>query len=613
MPLKKHHTAKTITTPFAALAVIIFCTHLAAAAVLSVPTMSVDELKPGMEGYGLTVLQGAEPVKMPVRIIGVLKKANAGGDLILARLLGEEYEHIGVAAGMSGSPIYIDGKLIGALSYGWSFTKDPICGITPIADMARHLDEPDSPPVRRASAHFLWPSDGSRPTPDSQLKSLLGGGPPATFYTLPVRHSEIGDGELIPIATPITVSGFTPTARTILQNLLERESGAPVVVGGASGSAGPDPAADNLQPGSTISIPLMIGDMEAAAIGTVTYRDGDTILAFGHPMFNDGASELPMGGGVIHHVMAGIASSFKMGDPTSILGTLVLDKQFAIKCKLGEAPAMVPVTVTVRESETGAEVVSRMQIVNNENITVPLMYSALYNTVARLTGDSGKASAHVNISARIKDYPQTINFKDMYFSQDLFFIDALGPLAALNYNPFKRIEFESVDIVMTIEREVHMDYILGVSMDRDRVHPGDEVTLNVLMQHFNGSTDIMPVHVSIPDDAPLGAYRFLVISGMERGPIEEAPHETFEQYVETIRDWCPNNSLVIITYYPEKAPAVGGYELMNTPASMRDSVFMGNYSGLLLLDKQDRLLVPTENIIVGQQVISFFLESELQQ
>lgn len=615
MLLKKHHTATRIIAPFAALVVIfILSARLAAAAVLNVPTMSVDELEPGMEGYGLTVIQGAAPVKMPVRIIGVLRKTNAGGDLILARLLGEEYEHIGVAAGMSGSPIYIDGKLIGALSYGWSFTKDPICGITPIADMARLLDDPGAAAAtaRRGSAHFSWPGAGAQPSTDSQIEKLFRGDAPAQFNTVPVRHSEIGAGELVPIATPLSVTGFTPAARTFLQNLLEHETGAPVVMGGGAGSAGPNPVADNLQAGSTLSIPLMIGDMEAAAIGTVTYRDGDTFLAFGHPMFNNGATKLPIGGGVIQHVIANIASSFKMGDPTSILGTLVLDKQFAIKGVLGEAPAMVPVTVTVREAETGAEIVSHVQIVNNEDLIVPLMYAAVYNTVARLTGDSGRASAHVSIAARIKDFPQPITFSDMYFSPDLFFIDALAPLASLNYNPFKLIEFESVDVTMTIEREIRVDYITGLSMDRDRVHPGDEVSLNVHLRHYDGATDMTAVRVMIPDNALPGIYRFLAVSGMERGPISEAPHETFEQYVETIHSWCPNNSFVIITYYPEKAPAVGGYELMNTPSSMRDSVFMGNYSGVLLLDKQDRLLVPTENVMVGQQTITFFVEPESQ-
>ena len=272
------------------------------------PVMPSDQVLPGMKGYGLTVMSGTEPKQFGIEIIGTLRKANSGGDIILGRMIGEDVEHTGPAAGMSGSPIYIDGKLIGALAWAWPLSKDPICGITPIGDM---LSIKANKAVEAADA-------GTEPAPfRSVIAAAAGTLPPQAAYALnspgttpavPFDLPALGAGELRPVATPVSASGFTESSRAMLKRLFENNFASPVTIaGGVTGGAGdyaPDPSADELRPGSVLTVPLVWGDFEVAVLGTVSYRDGDTVLAFGHPMFNEGPLSMPMAGGRVHHIMA---------------------------------------------------------------------------------------------------------------------------------------------------------------------------------------------------------------------------------------------------------------------------------------------------------------------
>jgi len=587
------------------------CLLFAARAMGATPAVSimpVSELTPGMEGVALTVMQGGMPEEMPVRILGVLRKGNSGGDLIIGRLLGEKFEHTGVAAGMSGSPVYIDGKLVGAVGYAWSFSKDPICGITPIEDMLTTIDA--SQAWRENESH----SSAGTPVTNETLEALASGQTPGRAWEpLHVDLPDVGSGEMAPIATPVMVSGFNERGRRFLEGALEQAMGAPVTVaGGGSESADGIPGARDLGPGHVLSVTLMNGDMEAAAIGTVTYRDGDILLGFGHPMFNWGKVSVPMGGGVIHHVMASSMNSFKMGDPTQVIGTLVHDGQFAVMARLDRKDGpMVPATITVRESETGREKTIHVNVFNHKDFMSSMLYSALYNAVSQLTGDMGEATARVRIRIGIEDWPEPLEFEDMYYSSDLFFIGAFEFLSAINNNPFREVKVTSVDVSMDISREKRLAEIKSVTLGQDRIHPGDTVTLNVEVDPYDGPPEILRVPVSIPQDAAPGMYKLMAMSGVERGPMSDVLPVNFEQYIRFLKMWAPNNSLVVMTVYPEKAPAVRGEELMEMPASLRDAMLMAsNYSGVMAIDKQDRMVVPTDRILMGAAVVPIFVEKK---
>ena len=250
-------------------------------------TLPVDSVRAGMTGYGLTVFHGTTIDSFPVTILGVLKGNRPSADLILARGSGDFLERTGIIAGMSGSPVYIGGRLIGAISYTWAFTKDPVAGITPIGEMLGSLRS--------------WPEEklGSS---DARYGAL--DLPPGDTSPLP--------GEAHPIATPLAFSGFTPEALRYLDPWLKDHGFVSAPGGGAPGGG----SCDSLVPGAAVGVELVRGDMSATAIGTVTYRDGSRVLAFGHPFYALGRVKLPMTAATIHTIFASQQISTKVGSAT---------------------------------------------------------------------------------------------------------------------------------------------------------------------------------------------------------------------------------------------------------------------------------------------------------
>ena len=213
------------------------------------------------------------------------------------------------------------------------------------------------------------------------------------------------------------------------------------------------------------------------------------------------------------------------------------------------------------------------------------------------------------LSIKLKQWPETLVYEEMYYSQDLFFIGALDHLSALVRNPFQKVTVESVDVFMEIERTRNLAEIKSASLAQDRVYPGDTVTVNVEVDPFEGPSHIVQATVALPMDAAPGVYKIVVMSGVERGPLSDVPPVNFEQFIRYLGNWAPNNSMVLLTIYPEKAPAVAGEELMEMPTTLRDTMLLGsNYSGVAVIDKQDRKVVPWDTILVGNAVVPVFVE-----
>src|SRR5579883_3055694 len=277
-------------------------------------TIPLTEIKPGMTGYGLTVFQGTRPERFAVKVIGILHNFLPQQDIILIESDDERLKHSGIVAGMSGSPIYLIGpdgdRLAGALAYGWHFAKDPIAGVTPIGSMLAELERPlrgrEHTPVAEAAndARFR-----ERTTPNLVAASAPDPSSPS----------------LVPAAVPLSLSGFAAPAFEELTKWLAPYHVTPLAAGGAAPAHADGPT--RFEPGSSISVDLIRGDMSATATGTVTWVDGDKVLAFGHPMFNLGEIYLPISTAEVHTVLSAVSSSFKIASPLRELGTLVQDRQ----------------------------------------------------------------------------------------------------------------------------------------------------------------------------------------------------------------------------------------------------------------------------------------------
>ena len=359
--------------------------------------MTVDELRPGMTGYGLTVFEGTKPERFGVEIISVLRNYDPQADMILIRCSGHNLEKTGIAAGMSGSPIYIDDKLIGALAYGWRFSVEPIAGVQPIERMLANSGlRADLPPPRQEVL------------PEAQAR----GGPAAPagrstrpFAALAQRQSAFArlagkaraagpvpgkpaagsadrraGGALAPLAVPLVVSGGSQAAMDYLTDRLKGTGFVPVRSGGAGGQD-PRTGQARMEPGATLTIPLLAGDMDAAVLGTVTTVIGDRVLAFGHPMWGEGPVNLPMATGVVHAFIPSIAESFKMGSAGKVIGAVRRDESASICGVIGQEPYMTPMTVRVKHW-TGVEKTYHYRVVDEWYFSARMTGGALIASIA---------------------------------------------------------------------------------------------------------------------------------------------------------------------------------------------------------------------------------------
>ncbi|MGH9462147.1 MAG: SpoIVB peptidase S55 domain-containing protein [Vicinamibacteria bacterium] len=332
------------------------------AAPLAVETLPVDAIEPGMVGEGHTVFDGERVETFKATILGVLRNYGPNQDLILAKLEGGPLSETGVIAGMSGSPVYIGGKLVGAVSYSFPFSKEAIAGITPIGEM---IDATATPARRQRAARLEFPV-----TPE-RLRDIA----PAGLRSVAIQGTSMTGvnglqpylGKLLsPIATPASINGFLPETFDIAAPLL-RALGMEPLLGGAmaphrtlqsgAGSATPPSiesaaTADSLKPGDAVGVGLITGDMDVSATGTVTYVDPLTgaVYAFGHPLFNLGPIEYPMTRANVHLILPSLYSSFKLSSSGPTVGTWLQDRYTAIKGTLGDRPRMIPLTVQVERS-----------------------------------------------------------------------------------------------------------------------------------------------------------------------------------------------------------------------------------------------------------------------
>ncbi len=308
-----------------------------------------------MKGTGKTVMVGTELEQFGVEVLGVMKDVSPGRDMILARLSGCNLEHAGIIQGMSGSPVYIDGKLVGAVAFAWEFAKDPIAGITPFEQMVAYVrandrriaaesrpaepERPEKGGVRTAGVRLDPETLGDR---DQPLPAIAepGNGPTAV--------SGGGLAGMKPIATPMAASGFTPRSLAMLAERLGPVGLAPTAGGSAQAEIVARFGDKPLVPGAPVSVAMVTGDFDLSGIGTVTHVEGDRVYAFGHPMMGQGACEFPMMTGYIHTVYPRTSVSMKLGSPLKVVGVLDTDVSTAVSGRLGQTPDMLPMSVQVQ-------------------------------------------------------------------------------------------------------------------------------------------------------------------------------------------------------------------------------------------------------------------------
>jgi hypothetical protein len=568
--------------------------------------MGVEDIRPGMVGIGRTVFEGTRVEEFKVHVLGVLENViGTHRNLILARLEGGPLANTGVIAGMSGSPVYIDGKLIGAVSYALGqFSKEPIAGITPIAEMT---DATAFNSVRPAAAKVHVDFPLTRENLDAAFRRALNWNRP--FADRPgdaalvganaingVSGAEIGT-LLRPIATPLMMSGFEPSVSDLLSGAFGAQGFIPTGRG-TMARAGENPYEGPLKPGDAIGVMLVSGDLELGATGTVTHVDGDKVYAFGHPLYNLGPTAFPMTRAYVYTVLPSFASSLKVSTTGEIIGSFLQDRAVAIAGKLGPGPKMIPVTLTLDSAGRGTPKRTFHFQVANDQMFTPLMAAAsITSTLGAYERQYGVATFHVTGTAKLVNHDAVVF--DNIFSGTEPSVNAAtyvaAPIAALLGNDYEKVDIDSLDLTISSTEEPRTATLERVWIDDQRPRAGRTVPLKVLLRTYRGDDEIRTIPIDIPANTS-GTLSLLVADGGRLGQIEQretrsSQPRSVDQIVRTLNRSRRGNVIYVKLLGSEPGAVVKGEPLTALPPSVL---------GVLESDRSNGSFNPLTNATLGE-------------
>lgn len=607
---------------FAVLAVVLFAGSVLAQAArnaevakpVSVPLFPLENVRPGMKGVARSVFNGAEPEEFSVEILGVLPGfPGPRQSAIIARLSGGKVEQTAVFAGMSGSPVYLDGKLVGAIAYSFPFSKEPIAGITPIKQMidiferegdATRSSEPRTISFTKLAATELqldWPQPSQ--ANGAIFASVAGGSP---------LNNLIGQ-QIAPIATPIVFSGITSEALQKFAPQLQSFGLLPVA--GVGGAASITPLAKTtdktLAPGTSISVQLVRGDYSLAASGTVTMRDGERIYAFGHPFLNLGAADMPMSESSVVTVISNLNNSFKLANAGQMVGAISQDRATGIYGQLGRAPKMIPVTINLRTSRDRTEKFT-YEIANDKFLTPLLLNITVFSTIASTERSLGEAT--ISLDGRIDVAGQQPILLERRFSSMNAAAQASGavanPLAALLSSGFDDVDVKTITLDITSTDERKAATLDRVALDRTEVARGETVEVQAYVRTDSGKMFVQRIPVTIPADVPLGQLVLFVGDG---GALQQASAaqsfvpKDLGQLVGAINKIKKSDRLYVKLFRLTPGAVIGTDELPNLPpsvvATLNSERTSGGYTATALSPLMEKELPPAAFVIEGQQLI----------
>lgn len=548
----------------------------------------LDEVKVGDRGVGYTVFTGAEVKPFQVEVLGIMRgMLGPRQDVILARLTGPEIEFTGVISGMSGSPVYIDGRLVGAVSYRFgSFSKEPIAGITPIEAMLDIYRDQQIAPKRKTRV-------AGGPVPYTRSRELLAPLP------IPPRPVVRGPNDPQPIETPIFLAGFTPDAAKALQERFA-EAGMMAVVGAggdgeasvasprATGKAHPNaPAiagggkAAPIAPGAPIAAILMRGDLNVAGTGTVTYIEDDVVLAFGHPFFGYGHVAFPMATASILNTLASLAGSYKQAATAVEVGAIQHDRLTAIAGSLGQVVPMVPVRIDLRPDhlpEGAAPVRTEVEIVDHE-IWLPVMISSALASSAsgRLADEAGGT---MDVVARFKVGDRTLELTDTYSTtaplkpSQIAAQDVATIAAIISRNGIADAPIERIEVQLRTKPEVELAWLDEVRPHRLDVAAGETLALTAFVRPYRGKVERVPLEVQIPKDAEPGELELVVggaveLDGRDRDVWGDPVPSDLDDLLGLLAERRPGRGIYARVYQKRPGLRADSERFPSLPASMR--------------------------------------------
>ncbi|HEY9404718.1 MAG TPA: hypothetical protein VIQ24_18825 [Pyrinomonadaceae bacterium] len=577
----------------------------------------LEDVRPGMKARAWTVFSGTEAQEFGVDIIGVLPGFPAPRQsAIIGRLTGANAEKTGVFAGMSGSPVYIDGKLVGAIAFSFPFSKEPICGITPIKQMIDIFERQQGTTARAAGtgrtmsfaklASTDWQTDWPKP-------AVTGGTFAAPVAAGSPLNALLGQ-TIAPIATPLVFSGISSDALSRYAPQLQANGLLPVAgVGGAASITPMGKVTDKtLPPGSSVSVQLVRGDYSLAAFGTVTWRDNERIYAFGHPFLGLGIADMPMSESNVVTVISSVNNSFKLSSAGQMVGSISQDRSTGIYGLLGRAPKMIPVKINLHTSRGGTETYT-YEVANDKLLTPILLNITIYSTIGSTERAAGESTislrGQINVAGQ-----QPIRIERRFSSMNAGAQTAASvavPMAALLSSGFDNVDIGQITLDITSTDARMAGTLDRIALDRTEVGRGETVEVQAYVRTDSGKQFVQRIPVKIPADVPRGQLVLFVGDG---GALQQAsaaqnfvPND-LGQLVGAINKIKKNDRLYVKLFRVTSGAVIGTDEMPNLPpsvvATLNSDRTSGGFTPTALSPVSEQELPPAEFVIEGQQLIS---------
>lgn len=536
--------------------------------------MPVSEVKEGMRGTAQTVFRGAEPEEFKVEILGVVPNyIGPKQDMIIGRLSGANAERTFVFAGMSGSPVYINGKLVGAISYSFPFAKEPICGITPFEQMTSAVEQgPTRKLVSASSRTFSYAdllADKWLPTVAAVPSGSLASG----FSTNSTLMAVAGQ-TFSPIATPLTFSGISQKTLDAYEPLLRQAGLLPISASASGSSITQMKVADatTLVGGDSVVVALSRGDVQIAAAGTVTHRDGNKIYAFGHPFFSLGSANLPMLESHVVTVVPNANNSFKLSVPDALVGSMTQDRATGIYGLLGEQPQMLPVKIRLTTSRGRTEEVN-FESAFDELLTPLIVNVGIGNSVGASERSLGDMTVTVKGEIRVKG-EQSLRIERRFAGTQASAMagaSIAAPMAAIMRANFTGADITNITLDLTATDGSKTAVVDQVSVDRSQARPGETVELTVTQRTQSGTLFTQKVPFTVPVDAAAGSLTVVVGDGnavSQNAAITQFTPRSAAELISTLNRLKRPDRLYAVITRTSTGAVIGSIEMPNLPPSI---------------------------------------------
>ncbi|MBI5833415.1 MAG: hypothetical protein HZB16_14045, partial [Armatimonadetes bacterium] len=597
----------------------------------AVPILPLDQVKEGMKGYGLTVFQGSRIERFDITVLGVLRAFDFQMDMILIRVDSGPVvtQKLGSVAGMSGSPIYVNDKLVGAYAYGFPFQNAPLAGVTPIEQMLEQFD-PKHPQAKAAAARrnaLAGPPAAAGTRAEGALQPVGGSvvleGRRFSEVRVAANRSDADTmrrirpdvGVMVPVSTPVLVSGVGGAAFRHLQRMLEPFNLTPMQAGAAQVPANPKV---DFSPGAAVGVALVTGDIEMTAVGTLTYRDQDTVMAFGHPFFGLGAVELPMTTCWITTIVPSYEGSFKMGGAIAPVGSITQDRPTCVGGSVGKVPEMIPVEYRMHDIVREADRTFRFRAARQGRITPMLAAQLLEGAMGSVIGGSfeGVINSKVEVTCRNGKAgdPLSIvrqNCFDTKLSsaglgmplEDLFMT-----LSLLRVNPWGDAPVQSIKVGMDFEADRKLASIERMRASKQVVKRGETIEVTAYLKEYGGKAKPTTVSLTIPDNAPLGPTLTILAGGGVAAAVRELVNpepypRDVPSMVRYLNSSVRNDCIVVEMVQPTNGLEFSGrvmHDMPNPVSAALETADMESLSQRMDVVEQ---IIPTDGVVTGANAV----------